>query len=143
MKHNHVKIVCLIVCAAVSPVTCAAKAKSPVEEAKAAVKEILKDPASAQFKNIKVNTVGDVCGQFNAKNSFGGYGDYENFRYEVKDKKLTNVEVQRLEEEIAQEKKMRYEPGFTDPDFEKFKAMKEKISKKFEVIKKIDGCALE
>ncbi|KQZ34757.1 hypothetical protein ASD92_06440 [Massilia sp. Root1485] len=61
----------------------------------------------------------------------------------MKDKKLTNVEVQRLEEEIAQEKKMRYEPGFTDPDFEKFKAMKEKISKKFEVIKKIDGCALE
>jgi hypothetical protein len=137
------KVACLVFCAAVSSFAYGAKPKSPIEEAKAAVKEILKDPASAQFRDVKLNSMGDVCGQFNAKNSYGGYGDFEPFRYEVKEKKLTNSLVRQLEDEIAQEKKMRYEPGFTDPGFEKFNAMKEKIALKYEVIKKIEGCALE
>jgi hypothetical protein len=121
----------------------AAKPKSPIEEAKIAVRGILKDPASAQFKNLKINSTGDVCGQFNAKNSFGGYGEFEYFRYEVKNKLLTNSEVSRLEGEIEADKKMRYEPGFVDPDFKKFEQMKEKIAAKYDFIKKIEGCALD
>ncbi|HCG5835882.1 TPA: hypothetical protein NJ118_004605 [Vibrio parahaemolyticus] len=43
-----------------------------------AVKASLKDPYSAKFKSIKRAGV-DVCGEVNAKNSFGGYGGYMMF----------------------------------------------------------------
>lgn len=47
-----------------------------VERVKDAVRAQLKDPSSAQFTNVR--TVGDqaalaVCGEVNAKNSFGAY----------------------------------------------------------------------
>lgn len=143
MNDKILKLACLLVCISTSSASYGAKRSSPIDEAKAAVRNILKDPSSAQFKNLKVNSMGDVCGQFNAKNSYGGYGDFEYFRYETKKKQLTNAEVSRLESEIADEKRMRYEPGFSDPDFKKFEQMKEKIAVKYEFIKKIEGCALE
>ena len=47
-----------------------------VGQTKKNVKDLLKDPESAQFRNVKVviNTEGkkSVCGQVNAKNSYGG-----------------------------------------------------------------------
>lgn len=50
--------------------------KSTIEAGKKAVKQTLKDPESAQFTNLRIGKYGDgilVCGNVNAKNSFGGY----------------------------------------------------------------------
>ncbi len=51
-----------------------------------AVKDVLKDPWSAQFRNTKKVSAwrqcryGDVyAGEVNAKNSYGGYGGFKNF----------------------------------------------------------------
>jgi hypothetical protein len=43
-----------------------------IEQVKAAVLDQLKDPQSAQFSNVRI-VGGLVCGEINAKNSFGGY----------------------------------------------------------------------
>jgi hypothetical protein len=48
--------------------------------AEQSVKEQLKDPSSAQFRNVFVSKDGDyVCGEVNAKNGFGAYGGFEKF----------------------------------------------------------------
>jgi hypothetical protein len=40
----------------------------------------LKDPASAQFRGVELNSAGTAaCGQVNAKNSFGGYVGFQEF----------------------------------------------------------------
>jgi hypothetical protein len=47
-----------------------------IEAALEQVREMLKDPASAQFRNVRVvdHAKGKVvCGEVNAKNSYGGY----------------------------------------------------------------------
>ena len=36
------------------------------------IKLQLKDPDSAQFKNVYVSSIKNICGEFNAKNSYGG-----------------------------------------------------------------------
>jgi len=51
------------------------------EAAKAAVTAVLKDPDSAQFRNIVILESGTVCGEVNAKNSFGGYTGFDKFYY--------------------------------------------------------------
>jgi hypothetical protein len=46
------------------------------------VKQNLKDPDSAKFRNEKVyrsNGLIYVCGELNSNNSFGGYGGFERF----------------------------------------------------------------
>lgn len=43
------------------------------------VAELMKDPASVQFRSVKLHRVGEirfVCGEVNAKNSYGGYVGY-------------------------------------------------------------------
>lgn len=50
--------------------------------AKKAIAEQLKDPDSAQFKNLRVVQFASgalVCGEVNAKNSFGGYSGFQRF----------------------------------------------------------------
>lgn len=144
MKTALLKAACLLfIAAAAAGANAAPKQKSPVDAAKAAVKDILKDPASAQFKNVKINSVGDVCGQYNAKNSMGGYGEFEYFRYEVKTKHLTNLDVMQMEAEIAEDTQTRRAPGWDDPGFKKYEAMRAKIGVKYDFIKKIEGCALD
>jgi len=73
--------------------------KMTLAAAKEAVKGILKDPASAQFKDITSNVDGDICGEYNAKNSYGGYGQPEYFMYVKKTKELLNIKVMQLENE--------------------------------------------
>lgn len=50
---------------------------------KAAVKAKLKDPSSAQFRNVYFHRGADgipmTCGEVNSKNSFGGYSGYQRF----------------------------------------------------------------
>ena len=55
-----------------------------VGEAQAAVKATLRDPGSAQFRDLASFGVGHnraVCGKVNAKNGFGGYSDFAPFVY--------------------------------------------------------------
>lgn len=39
----------------------------------------LKDPESARFQNIRPVARGEICGQVNAKNAFGGYVGFQHF----------------------------------------------------------------
>lgn len=45
------------------------------------IKMQLKDPNSAQFKNVFVSSAKNVCGEMNAKNSYGGYNGFSLFYY--------------------------------------------------------------
>lgn len=56
--------------------------KKLIEIVKSEIKEGLKDPSSAQFKDVRIVKVPEgkvVCGQVNAKNSYGGYAGYKYF----------------------------------------------------------------
>lgn len=61
-----------------------------LERAKEVVARDLKDPSSAQFRNLRTSTVlpGYVCGEMNAKNSFGGYVGFISFYYKDSDGKV-------------------------------------------------------
>lgn len=49
-------------------------------ELKAIVLGTLKDPDSAQFRNLRVVSGGAaLCGEVNAKNSYGGYNGFKSF----------------------------------------------------------------
>lgn len=49
----------------------------PILEIEQAIRENLKDPASAQFKNLAISKGGSyACVHWNAKNSMGGYNDW-------------------------------------------------------------------
>ena len=53
-----------------------------VERVKKAVADRLKDPFSVQFRNVEIHDYGEfrlVCGEFNGKNSYGGYVGFKNF----------------------------------------------------------------
>lgn len=61
--------------------------------AKSEVAANLKDPASAQFRNVKVSKMTDagdgrvfaiVCGEINGKNGFGAYAGFHPFFVELK-----------------------------------------------------------
>lgn len=56
-----------------------------IAAARAAVADGLKDPAAAQFRNLSAVTDGaglrKVCGEVNAKNSYGGYIGFQAFAY--------------------------------------------------------------
>lgn len=46
------------------------------------IKERAKDPASVQLQDVEAYRRGDtiaVCGQYNAKNGFGGYAGFKTF----------------------------------------------------------------
>jgi hypothetical protein len=53
-----------------------------VEQAKESVRTQLKDAESAEFRNVAIRDYKGaplVCGEVNAKNSFGGYSGYQQF----------------------------------------------------------------
>lgn len=56
-----------------------------LKEAKTHIKDQMKDPDSTQFRNMRIisNTIGEkaVCGEVNAKNSYGGYTGFKAFAY--------------------------------------------------------------
>ena len=58
-----------------------------IEATKQVVAATLKDPGSAQFKNVVVYAGGKqrtVCGEVNGKNSYGGYVGFRKFyKYET------------------------------------------------------------
>lgn len=53
-----------------------------IAKAKLAVQDQLTDPESARFKDVVVRSADKfvaVCGQFNAKNRYGGYAGFRRF----------------------------------------------------------------
>jgi len=60
-----------------------------ISKAKSAVIYLLKDPQSAQFRNVHVGTDNPalVRGEVNSKNSYGGYSGFERFLVD-KDRKV-------------------------------------------------------
>lgn len=47
--------------------------------AEAKVAAILRDPSSAQFRNVEIRKSGAACGEVNSKNGFGGYAGFRQF----------------------------------------------------------------
>jgi hypothetical protein len=57
-----------------------------IEKGKAAIANKLKDPSSAQFRNVRLVKYLDgevICGEINGKNSYGGYVGYSDFVADV------------------------------------------------------------
>lgn len=55
---------------------------SAITKAKSIIADSLKDPNSAQFRNVRVVPYEEgavICGEVNAKNSYGGYVGFEAF----------------------------------------------------------------
>ena len=50
-----------------------------LREAEGLVARSMRDPTSAQFRNMMVFASGAVCGEVNAKNGFGGYVGFDPF----------------------------------------------------------------
>lgn len=80
------KILLLACLASITTFTLAKNNESAfAKEAMTAVKNQMKDPDSTQFRNLREikNTVNDtvLCGELNAKNSYGGYVGYTSFSY--------------------------------------------------------------
>lgn len=65
---------------------------SKISEAQNAVARTLSDPKSADFSNDRVAGSGDrqlVCGEVNAKNSFGGYVGFRRYAYRIQSKRIS------------------------------------------------------
>lgn len=114
--------------------------KATLAAAKAAVKNILKDPDSVRFMNVSANVLGDICGEYNAKNSYGGYGEPESFMYVKKTKELLNVQFLQLKREfdemVAKGAKLK------DRTDEYWDARKAKMLEQQAVELRIVGCSL-
>jgi hypothetical protein len=50
-----------------------------IEEAQRVVADRMKDPRSVQFRNVATGSLGHVCGELNAKNSYGAYVGFKRF----------------------------------------------------------------
>jgi hypothetical protein len=51
-----------------------------------AIKDLLRDPDSAKFRAVVVNKPGNrACAVFNARNAFGGYGEWTVFELRKRD----------------------------------------------------------
>ena len=83
MKNIHIALIALSLAVPVLP---AVANSSQVEAAHAAVKRLLKDPASARFHN-QVLRPGAVCGSVNAKNAYGGYAGDKLYYYVISTKR--------------------------------------------------------
>ena len=56
--------------------------KTAIAKTQELAKKSLKDPESAQFRDVKIQNYGDlkiICGEINAKNSYGGYVGFKRF----------------------------------------------------------------
>lgn len=62
-----------------------------LERARQAAAHDLKDPGSAQFRSLEISPTlpSNVCGEINAKNSYGAYVGFQPFRYDDADKTVT------------------------------------------------------
>jgi hypothetical protein len=77
---------------------------APAERGKDAVRATLKDPDSALFRDVEFyRFTGATCGQFNAKNSMGGYVGYRKFVVTQTGKLSVQGEIDFSSDEVASE----------------------------------------
>lgn len=50
-----------------------------IPKARQPVQSLMRDPASAQFRNERIVSGGVLCGEVNSKNAMGGYVGYKKF----------------------------------------------------------------
>lgn len=62
-----------------APIASSADDPAQFEAAKRAVIARLKDPDSAQFRNLRIGKGDIVCGEVNARNSYGGMTGFQPF----------------------------------------------------------------
>lgn len=55
------------------------KKEQLVEKVKEHIREQTRDPEAVRFRKVLVTYVDKVCGEFNAKNAYGGYTGYVRF----------------------------------------------------------------
>lgn len=70
------------------------KEAAAIENAKKAIADSLKDPSSAQFRNVRIVKYGDgsvVCGEVNGKNSYGGYVGFKTFVAGTSSGEIANI----------------------------------------------------
>ena len=76
---------CAFVPTAQVAVTRAAIPQSLVTQAQGDLRNMMKDPESAKFRNAVTyrSALGDqiICGEYDARNGFGGYSGYETYYY--------------------------------------------------------------
>lgn len=60
---------------------CTSEPEKATKAAKAALEKSLRDPSSAQYRDVQTYSEGVVCGEYNAKNSYGGYVGFKQFTY--------------------------------------------------------------
>ena len=65
--------------------------ESMEEQAKQAISSVLKDPGSAQFRNIREVSGGVLCGEVNAKNELGGYVGFKRFEWTIISPGFANI----------------------------------------------------
>jgi len=58
--------------------SCASEEQAAADKLKSQVAATMKDPESARFSSLKIDAA-TLCGEVNAKNSFGGYEGAERF----------------------------------------------------------------
>ena len=69
----------LVIVGVLALVACAPSEPPQFEEARTAVRHMMRDPDSATFEDLKLLKSGTVCGRVNAKNGMGGYSGYAPF----------------------------------------------------------------
>lgn len=98
---------------------------SEIARAEKAVSDRLKDPSSAQFRDVHyISDKHFVCGQFNAKNSYGAYVGFAPFGYDDQGK-VHEVKIPRAPSVYAMQHMTKAERDAND---EEFKVAKEEIA---------------
>lgn len=77
------KLIMMLLLMQTTTLSCAESSKK-YPEYYAAVKKNLKDPESVTFRNEVLRKNGFFCGEYNAKNSYGGYVGYKRFKIETR-----------------------------------------------------------
>lgn len=106
--------------------------------AKQSVKNMLKDPSSVQFRGLHTNSAGDVCGQFNAKNSYGGYEGFEDFMYEKSSQLLLNVEKLKIMRDIKEIENLVH--SMEIPSDELFNRIQSTMGRNHRLVNRISAC---
>ena len=60
---------------------CASKEQTDADKLKRIIASEMKDPDSVKFRNLRMGSIGNstLCGEINAKNSFGAFSGFEKF----------------------------------------------------------------
>jgi hypothetical protein len=82
MKSSTIALLALVAYSSAAYAESRPATKAQIELVREAMQERLKDADSAKFRNVRFGSgdnKGTICGDVNAKNSFGAYGGFVSF----------------------------------------------------------------